>query len=146
VDALTTLIFFRGCERLLIVACALALLGMGVFLFKIGVSGAASLVARHDKFHFQLANASPGLFCFLFGAAVLICSLDKQLVYSHDTNQLSQSRDVTSGATFRYSDKQREKVEQLVKALHDRTADELAKDKEVLTNVKKLADEIQSEK
>jgi hypothetical protein len=70
-EAENVAIYFRGGERLISLAGALLLITFGVLLFKWGISGTASLIAKHDKLQFQLLNASPGLFCFLFGTFLI---------------------------------------------------------------------------
>ncbi len=70
-----TLLYFRGIERLLIVAGAIACVVLGTLLFRWGVRGASSVGAEGAGHKLQLTNAAPGTVLALFGMIVMLTGL-----------------------------------------------------------------------
>lgn len=71
-ELLDSLVFFRGLERLMVVAGGIVSIVCGMFLFKWGVGGEAKLLVRHKETQAQWVNATPGGIVILFGIAVLV--------------------------------------------------------------------------
>jgi hypothetical protein len=139
-----TLVWIRGCERLLTLAGAFLLIVFGIFLFKWGVSGAASLVAKSGTMSVQLLNASPGIVCFLFGTVLLIFNLSGKLTVTTEGPQPNVVTNVKIGdesvlRKIEYSGGTQPSVsEEIVRIVRESSPEELAKPG-VIKRLKELA-------
>ena len=87
----------RAVERLLIALSGTLCIYLGYSLFIKGVSGKASLRLDHNKSKLQLANAAPGIFFALFGAAILLFTMWKSVTVDYLVPLATKQ---TPGATF----------------------------------------------
>jgi hypothetical protein len=80
-------VVFRGIERLIISSAGLSIIIVGLFLFKWGLSGAASIVVQAKSIKFQLLNASPGVIVVLFGTFLLYNGYSTRLEVKFPANE-----------------------------------------------------------
>lgn len=84
-------LIFRGAERLIIVSAAFVSIWLGYKLFSLIINEKGNFEGSIGKWNIKLQRIAPGVFFALFGAAILIFSLNKPYEYVENSNSKNQS-------------------------------------------------------